>query len=149
MPSKGLSYIRYVLTQDYIYGNHLYERGRVFVYTVPEDGSDGQWELINDKEFLFVEKWEQVPGYDYDSLYTPKNARYTGSNASLKTSWMYTEAGNIWLDDFNISADSAITSLANKWFISYLVIDRIDRAIGDTETEERVRTYIQMSNERT
>lgn len=121
---------KYVLTQDINYSQITYLKG-IYTYAA------GKWTANTDDEFLFVESLDQIPGYTFDDLNVPENARNTTDNKSLN----FAEEGNIWVDVGEYSSRYNKNLINSKWFLYYLTVD-------NTTDTEVVRAVLENSAER-
>lgn len=121
---------KYVLTQDINYNQKNYYKG-IYTYAA------GKWTANTDDEFLFVENLDQIPGYTYDDLSVPENARNTTDNKSLN----FAEEGNVWVDVGEYSARHNKDLINTKWFMYYLTVD-------NTTEEEKVNAILEIMVER-
>ncbi len=135
----GQSNTYYILTQPQdLNGLHL-DPG---VYTY----ENGQYVRQTDTMYLFLENVSQIniPGaitYEekYESLGVAKGT-LRGENGGLN---FYT-IGRVWMESFDTSIEKAIQSLAQKWFMSYFVVD--ERIELDNTKTEICRATIEMND---
>lgn len=128
LPTSGYSRYRYVLRQSCVVGGITYVPG-IYVF------NNGRWKQQSDRAYLFIENLSQVPGETFDTLLVPSNCRNTANN-SLK----FMTTGNVWIDDFGIAIESGKETLSQKWFLSYLVINK------DINGNEFCNATMQMNN---
>ena len=121
---------KYVLTQDINYNQVNYYKG-IYTYAA------GKWTANTDDEFLFVESIYQIPGYSYDNLNIPQNARSTTVDGEID----FAEEGNVWVDVGEYSDRHNKDLINTKWFMYYLVVD-------NTTDTEKVNATLELMAER-
>ena len=127
---------KYVLTQDVVFRQNLYYQG-VYVW------QGTSWQPNTEDEFLFVENLSQIPGFDYDSLQVPENARSTAGDNDL----LWTEEGNVWVDTGEYVDRVNKNIITSRWILLYLVVDNTN-STAETSDQESVKCDIQINSER-
>ena len=128
--------IKYLLTNDVVYNSTLYYQG---AYQYLNRG----WQPITSDEYFFVETLAQIPGFTYDDLQVPSNARNADGNGLL-----YTDDNNIWVDTGDYSDKINKDALNRKWFVFYMVVnnENVEVTEDGTTGEEVVSCQVRIAN---
>ena len=135
-PDNPVEGQKYVLIQDVVFRQNLYYQG-VYVW------QGTSWQPNTEDEFLFVENLSQIPGFDYDSLQVPENARSTAGDNDL----LWTEEGNVWVDTGEYVDRVNKNIITSRWILLYLVVDNTN-STAETSDQESVKCDIQINSER-
>ena len=126
--------VKYLLTNDIVYKGKMYYQG---AYQNTGNG----WQPITTEEYFFVETLNQIPGFTFDDLNVPTNARDADGNSLL-----YTDENNIWVDTGDYSDKINKDALNKKWFSLYLIVN--NENTQEDGTGEVVTCEIEINNER-
>lgn len=126
--------VKYLLTNDIVYNGKIYYQG---AYQNTGKG----WQPITTEEYFFVETLNQIPGFTFDDLNVPTNARDADGNSLL-----YTDENNIWVDTGDYSDKINKDALNKKWFSLYLIVN--NENTQEDGTGEVVTCEIEINNER-
>ena len=126
--------VKYLLTNDIVYNGKMYYQG---AYQNTGKG----WQPITTEEYFFVETLNQIPGFTFDDLNVPTNARDADGNSLL-----YTDENNIWVDTGDYNDKINKDALNKKWFSLYLIVN--NENTQEDGTGEVVTCEIEINNER-